>query len=77
MVYVLAYLPESRGAGINMIEEPLELTDLAISLRLDGRVPKKVYLAPSQEALDFTIDGKYATTTIPRVRGWSVVVFEE
>ena len=49
----VAYLPEARGAGVNMIEEPLELTDLVISLRLDGRVPQKVYLAPSQEALDF------------------------
>ena len=77
MVYVLAYLPESRGAGIHMIEEPLELTDYRISLRLDGRVPKKVYLAPSQETLDWSIDGNYVTTTIPRVRGWSVVVFEE
>jgi len=27
--------------------------------------------------LDFAIDGGYATVTIPRVCGWSVVVFEE
>ena len=77
MVYVLAYLPESRGAGINMIEEPLELNDFTVSLRLDGRVPKKVYLAPGRETLKFSTDGNYATVTIPRVRGWAVVVFEE
>ena len=77
MVYVLAYLPESRGAGCNMIEEPLELRDFTVSLRLDGRTPKGVYQAPGREALDFAIDGNYATVTIPRVVGWSVVVFEE
>lgn len=77
MVYVLAYLPEARGAGINMIEEPLELTGLTVSLRLDGRVPRQVYLAPARERLDFTIDGNYATVCIPYLRGWAVVVFEE
>jgi hypothetical protein len=77
MVYVLAYLPESRGAGVNMIEEPLELHDFTVSLRLDGRVPKQAYLAPSRQELELIIDGSYATVTIPRVQGWSVAVFEE
>jgi len=77
MVYVMAYLPESRGAGVNMIEEPLELNDFVVSLRLDGRRPMKAYLAPGREKLHFTIDGNYATVCIPRVHGWSVVVFEE
>ena len=77
MVYVLAYLPEARGAGVNMIEEPIELNDFTVGLRLDGRVPTSVYLAPGKEKLDFTIDESYATVTIPRVRGWAVVVFEE
>ena len=77
MVYVLAYLPESRGAGINMIEEPLDLNDFTVSLRLDGRVPRTAYLAPSREELPFSVEGNYATVTIPRVRGWAVVVFEE
>ena len=77
MVYVLAYLPESRGAGINMIEEALELNDFTVSLRLDGRAPCRAYLAPSREELAFSIDGNYAAVTIPRVRGWAVVVFEE
>ena len=77
MVYVLAYLPESRGAGVNMIEEPLDLRDFTVSLRLDGRIPRRAYLAPDRQELRLTVDGRYATVTIPRVRGWSVVVFEE
>jgi hypothetical protein len=77
MVYVLSYLPESRGDGVNMIEEPIELHDVSVSLRLDGRVPKEAYLAPSREKLDLAIEGNYATVTIPRVPGWAVAVFEE
>ncbi len=77
MVYIMAYLPEARGAGVNMIEEPLELRDFTVQLRLDGRMPQKVYLAPSREALDFAIDGNYAVVSVPVVRGWAVVVFEE
>ncbi|MFN2156251.1 MAG: hypothetical protein ACK2UX_13525, partial [Anaerolineae bacterium] len=77
MVYVLSYLPESRGDGVNMIEEPIELHDVSVSLRLDGRVPREAYLAPGREKLDLTIDDNYATVTIPRVPGWAVAVFEE
>ena len=77
MVYIMAYLPEARGAGVNMIEEPLELRDFTVELRLDGRIPQKVYLAPSHESLDFAIDGNYAAVNVPVVRGWAVVVFEE
>jgi hypothetical protein len=77
MVYVLAYLPEARGAGVNMIEEPLELHNVTVSLRLDGRTPRRAYLAPDREKLAFRLDGGYATVTIPQVHGWSVAVFEE
>jgi hypothetical protein len=77
MVYVMAYLPESRGAGINMIEEPLDLRDFELCLRLDGRPPKTVYLAPSRTPLPFVLEGNYARVTIPRVTGWAVAVFEE
>ncbi|MBN1674796.1 MAG: beta-galactosidase trimerization domain-containing protein [Kiritimatiellae bacterium] len=77
MVYVLAYLPEARGAGVQMIEEPIELNDFTLSLRIDGRTPRNVYLAPSGTKLDFRIEGNYATTCIPRVAGWAVVVLEE
>jgi len=77
MVYVLGYLPEARGAGVNMIEEALDMNDFTVSLRLDGRMPNKVYLAPSGDELDVSVDGNYATVTIPRVTGWAVAVFEE
>jgi hypothetical protein len=77
MVYIMAYLPEARGAGVNMIEEPLELHDFAVQLRLDGQKPRHAYLAPGQEPLPFVVEDGYAKVTVPCVRGWAVVVFEE
>ncbi len=75
MVHYLAYKPESRGAGVNMIEEPLTVVDQTIKLRQDGQKVKEVYLAPTGEKLDFTIENGYVVTTIPKISGYALVVF--
>lgn len=77
MVYILAYLPERRGASVDMIEEPLELRDVRFSLRRDGKNVTRVYLAPSGETLTYESRGDYLEVLVPQVRGWAVVVFEE
>ncbi len=77
MVHLLSYVPERRGTNIDMIEEPIEVGDVQVSLLIDGRTPKKVYLAPEHKALPFTIDNKYVHTTVPSIHGYAMVVFEE
>jgi hypothetical protein len=77
MVHLLAYLPERRGPTIDMIEEPIELNDVALSLRLDDSYPESVYLAPTQQKLPFEITGKYVKTALQDVRGYALVIFEE
>ncbi|OGV67113.1 MAG: hypothetical protein A3K18_29900 [Lentisphaerae bacterium RIFOXYA12_64_32] len=77
MVYVMGYVPERRGAMVDMIEEPIHMPDVSVSLRLDGAKPGKVYLAPSRTELPVTVQDGYASVTLPTVKGWSVVVFEE
>jgi len=77
MVHVLSYVPERRGPSIDMIEEPIELRDVQLSLRLDGRQPSRVYLAPDRKELPFTIENGYINTSIPFHRGYSMIVFEE
>ncbi len=77
MVYVTGYVPERRGARIDMIEDIIEMRDVSISLKLDGRNPKKVYTAPSRTEIPFTVKDGYATAVLPPVKGWTVVVFEE
>jgi hypothetical protein len=77
MVHILSYVPERRGPNVDMIEEPIELRDVQLSLRLDGREPRRVYLAPDLKELPFTVEDGYINTVIPLHCGYSMVVFEE
>ena len=76
MIHYLAYTPESRGAGVNMIEEPLTVLDQRIMLRQDGQDVKNVYLAPSGEKLPFTIKNGYIEITVSKIIGYALVVVE-
>jgi len=77
MVHLLAYVPERRGTTIDMIEEPIELHEVSVSLRADGPDPKQVYLAPSRTLLPFEVKQGYITVTIPAMSGYAMVVFEQ
>ena len=77
MVYFLAYMPECRGNGVNMIEEPLIVENQKIQLRMDGMKYSRAYLAPDRTPLEMTIEDGYACVTLPRIQGYAVVVFEE
>lgn len=76
MVHILSYVPEMRGSRTQMIEEPIELHNIKISLRNDGKSPKKVYLAPDKKSLPFKIVDGYVNVIIPVSKGYSLVVFE-
>lgn len=76
MMWITSYIPERRG-NVDMIEERLELRDVAVALRADGKQVKSVYLAPSGEALPFELKDGYIHTTVPKIDGYAVVVFEE
>jgi len=75
MVHLLAYVPELRGKT-PMIEEPISASKVGLRLRTNGKRAKRVYLAPSEEALDFVMEGGYVGVTIPQVNGYQLVVFE-
>ena len=76
MVYLLAYMPESRGKEMNMIEEPLIVENQKVQIRMDGAKYSRAYLAPDREPLAMTVEDGYACVTLPRIKGYSVVVFE-
>lgn len=77
MVHLLAYVPERRGRSIDMIEEPVELREVTVSLRTDQRHVSRVYLAPSEMPLAFSVEHGYITTTVPVVPGYAMIVFEQ
>jgi hypothetical protein len=77
MLWLMAYVPERRGNTVDMIEEPIELRGVPAALRADGRDVQAVYLAPDRQALPFEFRDGYIHTTVPEVKGYAVVVFEE
>jgi hypothetical protein len=76
MVHLLSYVPEMRGSKTQMIEELIELHNVKISLRHDGKTPKKVYLAPERKSLPFKVTDGYIHVIIPVSKGYSLLVFE-
>ena len=76
IVYFLAYQPESRGRGVQMIEEGLVVENQRIMLRADGAAYTKAYLAPERTPLEVTMEDGYACVTVPRLQGYAVIVFE-
>ncbi len=77
MVHFMAYAAERRGAKIDMIEEPIELRDVNVSLRTDGVKYRRAYLAPSMEEVRLTMGGGYASATVPVVNGHALLIFQE
>lgn len=77
MVHLLSYIPELRGPSTQIIEEPVGLSNVNFSLRIDGNTPKEVYLAPCRTSLPFEIINDYIHVTIPTGRGYSLIVFED
>lgn len=76
MVHLLSYLPEMRG-NTQMIEEPVELNNITISLRQDDKEFKNIYLAPEKERLAYTVEDGYVHITVPESKGYSLLVIEE
>jgi hypothetical protein len=75
IVHLLSYVPEMRGQT-QMIEEPIKLSNVKISLRVDGKAPKKVYLAPEKKSLRYKVEDGYINVTVPESNGYSLIVFE-
>ena len=77
MVYIMSYVPEKRGEKIEMIEEPVKLNGVSVSLRCDGKNWKSVYLAPDRKTLEFSVENGYLKTAEFSVdNGYTVIVFE-
>jgi hypothetical protein len=75
IVHLLQYCPERRTRTLDIVEDIVPLHDVRISLKLAAR-PKKVYLAPQRQSLDFTYEHGRADLIIPEIRGHAMVAFE-
>jgi hypothetical protein len=75
IVHLLQYCPERRTEKLDIVEDIVPLHDVAVSLKLD-RKPRRVYVAPEVEALDFTYADGRVDVVVPKVNGHAMIAFE-
>ena len=75
VAHVLYYPAERRTPTLDMIEDVVPLHEVKLAVRTEFR-PARVYEAPSGAPLTYEWKGNVVTTTIPRVEGHAMVVFE-
>lgn len=78
IAHILSYVPEWRGERRQIVEEPIELRDVRLGIRMDGKGkrPARIYLAPGREELEFDIKDGYIWMTLPCVPGYAMAVIE-
>lgn len=75
-VHLLAYVPELRGKQMQVIEEPIVINNVRLALKADDALFRNVILAPSGDELPRSYEEGYVVVTVPEVRGYQMVVFE-
>lgn len=75
IVHLLHYVPERRTDKLDIVEDIVPLYLVPLSLR-SRHAPKRVYLAPEQEEVEFEYLAGRINLRVPRVQGHAMVVFE-
>lgn len=81
LVAHVVYAPRNlKGTNpkIEVIEDCLPIYDTEISIKMNGKTPKKVYSAPDGEELDFTYENDKITFTLPKflIHGMAVIDYK-
>jgi len=77
MVHLLTWLPELRGRNLQVVEEPMVVQNIVLSLRTEEVKIKEVYSAPGYNVIPFETRDDYVVVHLDEVKGYSLVVFEE
>jgi hypothetical protein len=75
IIHLLYAAPVKRGGGIEVIEDLLPLMNIAIAFRV-AKPPTRVYLAPQQVDLPFTVENGVMKTMVPEMCCHQMVVVE-
>jgi len=75
ITHLVNFQPQRRHINVEWIEDLYPVRDIALWLRTEKK-PKAVYLAPSQVALPFRMNGPYCEVVVPEVKAHQMVAFE-
>lgn len=74
VLHVIHAVPQRRGEGIDIVEDVLPLSNVAIGIRADRPVTT-VQAVPSGQALEHEASDGVTRVTVPKVEGHQVVIF--
>jgi hypothetical protein len=73
VVHLLAFCPERRAEGIDIVEDPFPIVDMPFAVKAD-KPPKRVFLAPDERELDFEYRDGYVHSRITFTNGHTMLV---
>jgi len=76
IVHLLTYVPELRGAEVQVVEDPITAVAVKVALRDDGGRIRRAYLAPQGAELSLDREGGYASVLVPSVVGHQMIAYE-
>lgn len=76
LLHLLAYCPEKR-LDCMIVEDRISVNDGVFALRTGEKKIKRVYLAPSEKEIPFTVENGYCRIQLDRFDGYALIVFEE
>ena len=76
IIWLTAFVPERRGAKIDMIEDACEISGLEIILRLKGKKAASVYTAPDCSPLPFHQEEETCRIQLSFMRGYAAIAVE-
>ena len=76
IVHLLYASPVKRGKDVEIIEDIIPIYDAEAGVRLDGKKVKRVYLAPQEEEIPFTVEDGYVGFRVHKLECHQMVVVE-
>jgi len=76
IIHIVAFHSRRSSQSIPHVDQGWNTSDLSFKVRLDGKIPGKVYLAPDRKELPFKIENNYVLVDLPPVGIHTVVVIE-
>jgi hypothetical protein len=74
-VHLISFCPERRANGLDIVEDPIPVIDLNISVKCEEK-PKKVYLAPDEIELPFAFENGRVATKLSFTQGHAMLMIE-
>lgn len=75
IVHLLQYCAERRADGLDLIEDVVPLSNVAVSLRTDGAI-RQVSIAPEGTRLDHRLEAGRVHVVLPELGGHAMIVVE-